>query len=202
MEIDLIEEKLAKLRTKQKMVDEAWNKTGNQALLEFFVDLVPRALDAQRCSIFVLDPQADKVWLKCGTGMSERDIEVPKSSSLVGKVVATGKPIISMSMDKQAGAHSFVDQVTGFDTVSAIVVPIFGFEKQKDKATGAIQVLNKRNRKEFNQEDQDILERLAFHLQMHIENIYLRQELSKISKEMSDRIHKYERLLIQSKIKK
>lgn len=202
MDIEKIEQTLEKLRAKQKLVDEAWSKTGNQALLEFFVDLIPRALDAQRCSIFVLDPQSDNIWLKCGTGLTEREIEVPKTSSLVGKVIATGEPLTRMNMDKQAGAHSFVDQVTGFDTHNAIVVPIFGFSKQKGAVTGAIQVLNKKNRKDFTPEDQDILERLAYHLQMQIENIYLRQELSKIHKEISEKLHKYERLLLKAKLQR
>ncbi len=44
----------------------------------------------------------------------------------------------------------------------------------------------------FDESDQEILERLAFHLEMNIENIFLRQELAKISVEMDRKIKKLE----------
>ena len=58
-------------------------------------------------------------------------------------------------------------------------------------ALGAIQLLNKRHGG-FTEEDKELLERLAFHLEMNIENIFLRQELAKISVEMGQKIKKLE----------
>lgn len=178
--------KLAELRGKHERVKSAWEKVGNKELLQFFVELIPRALNAERCSIFIVDPVADNVWLQCGTGLNEKALCVPKDSSLVGRVISTGQCIIEHDMENQVGAHEMVALQTGFHVRDTICVPVHGVTT--DKVTGAIQVLNKKTRESFTADDRKILERLAFHLQMQIENIFLRQELAKIAVEMGKQI--------------
>ena len=78
---------------------------------------------------------------------------------------------------------------TGFVTRNAICVPVNGVTTKK--VVGAIQVLNKRHG-DFDDADRKTLETLAFHLEMNIENIFLRQELAKISVEMGQKIKKLE----------
>ena len=89
-------------------------------------------------------------------------------------------------MDKQLGAHDTVAIKTGFVTRNALCVPVHGVTK--NRITGAIQVLNKIGTHTFTDEDRVILEKLAFHLQMNIENIFIKQELAKISDEMKEQI--------------
>ncbi len=198
-EIDKIEAALTRLRDKQRLVDDAWRKTGNRELLEFFVELMPKALAAERCSIFILDPKSEHVWLHSGTGVKQREIEVPIRGSLVGEVIASGKAEMRHKMDQTMGTHGRVDQQTGFITYNALVVPIKGVSKV-DTVVGAIQVLNKKPGLQFNADDQALLEKLAYHLQMQIENIYLRQELLKISLEMSEKIRLLEGRLVRAKL--
>ena len=66
-----------------------------------------------------------------------------------------------------------------------------GIQSSK-KVAGAIQVLNKINPKfgqpPYSDQDIEILEKLAYNIQMTIENLYLRQEFSKVSKAMSQQI--------------
>jgi hypothetical protein len=83
------------------------------------------------------------------------------------------------------GAHDVVAAKTGYVTRDALCVPVHGVTSKK--VVGAIQVLNK-VRGEFTDEDREILERLAIHLQMNIENIFLRQEMAKMSVEMDKKI--------------
>ena len=190
-------EKLNILRTKQKQVDAAWEKTGNKALIEFFVDIIPKVLDVERCSIFVHDPSEEKVWIQSGTGIGERQIEVPKSSSVVGRVVETGQPVVEYDMLSMVGAHDTEAMRTGFTVKDTLCVPVHGVSV--DRITGAIQVLNKKGiDPEYSQEDLKILERLSFHLEMNIENIFLRQELAKISSEMGAKIAELEKRLAKA----
>ena len=192
MKREVLEKKLAQLKAKQQLMEKAWKEAGNRQLIQFFVDIMPRTLDAERCSIFILDPVDEKAWLQCGTGMSEKQLKVPTKNSIVGRVISTGECVLETDLQDQVGVHDVVAVKTGFITRSALCVPVHGVTTKK--VVGAIQVLNKNNG-EFNDEDREILERLAFHLEMNIENIYLRQELAKISQEMGKKIQFLEKKL-------
>lgn len=174
---DTLARRLAELKGKQETLEKAWKKReGNRALLEFLVEVMPKALDAERCSIFVLDPYQDNVWVHCGTGLLERQVSVPKSGSMVGRVIASGKPIIEHDMQETVGTHDLVAARTGFVTHSAVCVPVHGVTRTQ--VTGAIQVLNKRRPQRFGEQDVKLLERLGFLLQLHLDNVFVRQQLA------------------------
>jgi GAF domain-containing protein len=191
-----LQQRLDELRAKQLKLDEAWKKTGNKQLLEFFVELIPRALDAERCSIFVLDPEADNVWVMCGTGLTERQISVPRDDSIVGQVISTGTPRIESDIDHQVGAHEWVDQQTGFVTRNLVCVPVRGVSV--GDTTGAIEVLNRKKMRDFEEDDVKLLEKLAFHVQANIESIYLRQQMLRLLVEMNKAIAAMEKKLRQA----
>lgn len=185
--------KLKKLRTQQQAVDAKWKDSANVEMMKFFVDLIPRAMDVERCSIFIADSKLDSVWLQCGTNVAERSIHVPRDNSLVGEVVSTGKILIAEDLEERMGAHYEVSMKTGFQPRDTLIVPIIGMATRK--VTGAIQVLNKQTSKRddvYTQDDIDLLNKMALHIQMNIENLYIRQELSKLSFAMSQQIKKLE----------
>ena len=192
MDRNLLEKKLDQLRAKQQLMEKAWREAGNRQLMQFFVDIMPKALDAERCSIFILDPVDEKAWLQSGTGLSEKQLQVPTKNSIVGRVISSGQYVMEDELEDQVGAHDVVAVKTGFVTRNALCVPVHGVTTKK--IVGAIQMLNKRHGM-FDDEDRAILERLAFHLEMNIENIFLRQELAKISMEMGQKIKTLEKKL-------
>ncbi len=187
--IETIDQQLDDLRARQKKVEEAWSKTGNRGLLQFFVEIIPRLFEAERCSIFVLDPNQNSVWVQCGTGVEERQIEVPTAESVVGEVISSGKPVSRSGMENKIGMHEKVDKETSFVTHNVLCVPIFS--SSGSRVVGAIQVLNKRWG-DFKDEDQETLEKFAFHLQANIENIFLRQEWGKFSVMAREKIKELE----------
>jgi transcriptional regulator with GAF, ATPase, and Fis domain len=191
----VIESKLQRLKEKQRVLDEAWKRTGNRDLTHFFIDIIPRLLSTERCSVFILDPKTSRIWLHCGTDLEEREVSVPRSNSMVGNVIATGKHLIQYDVDARAGIHERVDQQTGFTTKSALCVPIFNMAG--DQVVGVLQALNKLGNREFSNDDIKLLKRVAFHIQMNIENVYLRQEISHLSETMGQKIKKLEGILIR-----
>ena len=199
IEKTIIEDKLKRLRAKQKVLDNAWEKVGDKDLQQLFVDIIPKLLKAERCSIFVLDPKTENVWLHCGTGLGERDVKVPKNQSIVGEVISTGKPQIRTNIANMAGTHEQIDLQTGFTTYNTLCVPIFN--TAQNKVVGALQVLNKRGNMTFNEKDTKLLQRFAFHTQMSIENIYLRQEIIKVSESMQRKIRKLENALTKQRVR-
>lgn len=195
-EIRKLEQQLAALKARQNAIDKAWQKTGNRPLLQFFVDIIPSAVQADRCSIFIHDPVEESVWLECGTGLKERQITVPKASSMVGNVISTGEAQFRTEMNELVGAHATTDMQTGYVTYDALCVPIKGVTREE--ITGAIQVLNKKGAGGFIEEDKVVLERLALLLQSNIESLYLRQEMYKVSVKMGKKIFQLQKALNQA----
>lgn len=181
-----LEKKLEELKSKQAMMEKAWKKAGNRQLLQFFVEIIPRAINAERISIFIHDPVDSHLWVQCGTGVEERQIEVPQGGSVVGQAIESGEPVFDNNMQQKMGAHDNVAIKTGYVTYNTLCVPVKGVTTEK--VTGAIQAINKIGMEGFTEEDLTILTKMAFNIQMHIENIYLRQEMAKISSQMSEKI--------------
>lgn len=186
--------KLLELKTKQQALDKAWKKSGNRDFLQFMVDILPKVIDAERCSLFILDPTNADVWVLCGTGVQEREISVPVKTSIVGKVISSGKYSIDNDLRHKVGPHDVIGVRTGFTVYQSLCVPILGVST--DTVTGAIQALNK-VKGGFDDSDREILERAALHLEMNIENLYLRQETTKVSAEMDKQIK-----MLESRLRK
>jgi len=192
-----LHQKLEDLREKQKKIDAKWKQAGDRNLLACFVELVPMALKVARCSIFILDPKSSNVWLQCGTGLNENAIKVSVDGSIVGETISSGRPMIADDLQDRMGAHYEVSLKTGFEPRDTLCVPIINMSSKK--VIGAIQVLNKQNTQlgqpPYSAKDIELLQKLAYNIQATIDNIYLRQEFSKISKAMMQQIQ-----LLESKL--
>ena len=129
--------------------------------------------------------------------MKEQQIKVPKWSSLVGRVIETGQYVLEDDMENSVGAHDTVDIKTGFISRNSLCVPVRGVTVSK--VTGAIQVLNKLGGSDYTNSDREMLEKMAFHLQSHIENLFLRQEIYKVSLKMQQQITLLEKKLYHAK---
>ena len=148
-------------------------------LLRFYTKIVAKVVDAERCSVFINDPQHDKIWLKAGTGLAEHDIEVPAEGSIVGTVIQSGQPLIQTGLDNQEGAHKATEAKTGFVTRNVLCVPITRPDHQE--TVGAIQVLNKQNNEEFDNADLEIVKEIADHLRSEVSAVFLDQEIFGLS---------------------
>lgn len=192
-----LHQKLELLRDKQRKVDAKWKQAGDRNLLAGFVELVPMALNVARCSIFILDPKSSNVWLQCGTGLKENAIRVSVGGSIVGETISSGRPMIADDLRDRMGVHYEVSLQTGFEPRDTLCVPIINMTSKK--VIGAIQVLNKLNpslgQDPYTAKDIELLQKLAYNIQATIDNIYLRQEFSKISKAMMQQIQ-----LLESKL--
>ncbi|MEO5362761.1 MAG: GAF domain-containing protein [Magnetococcus sp. DMHC-8] len=171
-----------KIKAKQEALTRSWRSSGNQDLLHFFMEILPKVVDADRCSFFIHDPVTDAVWLQCGTGLKERSIVIPKTGSNVGRVVATGRHVSIVRREQQSEFARCVEETVGYVTHNMLCVPIKSLTT--DQVTGAIQVINKQgpnSHQGFTDADRELLERVADHVGMVTENIYLSQEMVTVS---------------------
>ncbi|MBF0186946.1 MAG: GAF domain-containing protein [Magnetococcales bacterium] len=181
-----IRRKFDKIRLKQRMIERAWNVDGNKEMLQFFVDILPRTMQAERCSIFVHDATSKQTWLQCGTDSSERRVELPSKGCLVGEVLNDGNVRIDNDIANRTNAMQMV--APGSDVVmqNVLCVPIRSLSGKH--VSGAIQIVNKLDGQPFDEEDRLLLEKIARHMQTAIENIYLSHDAVKITRTMQEKI--------------
>jgi GAF domain-containing protein len=170
-----IKKQIEHLEEKKTHLNAEFDATENRSLLDFYIKIMPKMLDAERCSIFIYDPDSMTIWLKGGTQVEERDIEVTgEYDSVVGDVITTGKYRIVDRLDEKSGIHKEMDEKTGFTTRNILCIPIRSLDGKK--VMGAVQILNKKDGSAFNNEDRILLEEMAHYLQLTIENIFYNQE--------------------------
>ena len=174
-----IENQIDQLNQKRNYLDADLDTSGKISLLEFYVKIVPKVLNAERCSIFIYDPDSKTIWLKCGTELEERDIEVTTEyDSVVVNVITTGQHKIVTGLDKKNGIHKRIDENTGFVTRDILCIPIKSLDG-KD-VTGAVEIMNKQGEGAFNDDDRELLEEMAHFLELTIENIFFNQETANV----------------------
>ena len=158
-----IENQIDQLNQKRNYLDADLDTSGKISLLEFYVKIVPKVLNAERCSIFIYDPDSKTIWLKCGTELEERDIEVTlEYDSVVVNVITTGQHKVVTGLDKKNGIHKRIDENTGFVTRDILCIPIKSLNG-KD-VTGAVEIMNKQGEGAFNDDDRELLEEMAHFL--------------------------------------
>ncbi len=177
-----MELQLDQLKAKRESLIEADQPAKTGKLLSFYTRIMTKVTDSERCSVFIHDPEKDRVWLKAGTGVQEQEIEIPKEGSVVGEVIASGKPVVVSGLEAQSGAHKAADEKTGFVTRNILCVPIKS--QIRNEITGAFQLLNKMNDREFTDEDISLALEVAEHLQREVDGIFLDQEVFGLSERL------------------
>lgn len=151
-----------------------WHQAEHE-LLHLYVRVVPRLFDVERCSIFIASRDDGHIWLRAGTGLDERAIEVdPRADSVVGEVIRTGRRVLRGALGAEQGEHRSADAQTGFETRDILCLPILS--PDSSRVTGAVELLNRRSDGDWADDDLELLDDLVVHLQHSIEHIYHDQE--------------------------
>jgi GAF domain-containing protein len=143
--------------------------------LEFYVRSLPVLLDAERCNIFVYEPNAANAWVDVGTGVTEGACEVPIKSTLIGDVISSGRSLIANDLARRDGADIGSDTATGFVLRSAAYTPIRS--RYHDEVIGVIEVLNKKGGANFGNADLVVIEGAAEDIQDLVDCIFLDQKV-------------------------
>ncbi|MEO5377024.1 MAG: sigma-54-dependent Fis family transcriptional regulator [Magnetococcus sp. DMHC-6] len=186
-----IHQRLLLLKSHLDRVNRAWTPNDYEHLMMFFVDVLPKLMQAQRCSIFIADRESDHVWLKFGTGVQEKQIEAPKLGSIVGEALHSGAAIIQNNLENKFGFHTIADQKNAFFTYNLICVPIKSLFQEE--YIGAVEVLNKLGGEPFTQEDEQFLKRVVKYLSLSIESYTVSAEIIGLTKLMHEDIQAREK---------
>lgn len=142
--------------------------------LQFYVRALAVLLNAERCNIFVYDPNAAKVWVEVGTGVSEGEFEIPMKNTIIGEVIASGQTLIANDLGRRRGAHIEINTATNFVSRNAAYVPVRS--RYHNEVIGVIEVLNKAG-DGFGTKDASLLEEAAVSVQDLVDGVFLDQDV-------------------------
>ena len=93
---------------------------------------------ADRCSIFIYDPENYKLWTPLADGVDK--IVISSDLGLVGQTLRTKKPVIENNAYENVNFLPDIDMQTGYYTQNIAAVPIFDSQRE---AVGVLELLNK-----------------------------------------------------------
>jgi two-component sensor histidine kinase len=154
------------------------NSTLNLAEVLFLIMRHANRVTASVAStLMLLDEASDELVFSVPTGPKAdklMDIRIPSGKGIAGWVARHSRSLRVPDVTKDPRFYSGIDKESGFRTRSVLCVPI----KTKAKLIGVLEVLNKQDDSEFNEEDELLLSIFAGQAALAIENARLHQELA------------------------
>ena len=127
-------------------------------LLALVMDTATDLTNTQTASILLLDETTGQLHFAASTGGAiPEDIIVPLDNSIAGWVVRHGRSVILGNVRTDSRFYATVDKDLQFVTESMLAVPLM----TKDKAIGALEVINKRDNEPYSSQDVALMEVLA-----------------------------------------
>ncbi|TMG53581.1 MAG: GAF domain-containing protein [Chloroflexi bacterium] len=128
-----------------------------EAYLRGLVDLCSQAVDAERCTVYIVNYKKKELWARVAQ-RTATEIRLPLGQGLAGHAALTGETVNVPDAYADARFDRNVDLRTGFRTLNMLVVPVWGSDNRT--VVGVIQALNKRNGA-FERRDQMLLEQIG-----------------------------------------
>jgi Nif-specific regulatory protein len=129
-----------------------------ESFLNSMLEEISRILNAQRATIFLINPQTNELEAAAALGIEKDKLKFDYRKGIAGSVFTTG---VSLNIDTSTDKVRFsekIDESTGFETKSILCHPI---TNREDKVIGVIEILNKRNETRFTVEDEKTMKVLA-----------------------------------------
>ena len=129
-----------------------------EGFIESMLEEVVRILNAQRASIFLINPETNELEAVCALGIRKEQLKFDYRVGIAGSVFTTGVALNIDTIHDSTRFNEAFDKILGFETRSIICHPI---HNREDKIIGVIEVLNKRNEDHFTIEDEKIMKVLS-----------------------------------------
>ncbi|WNG42474.1 GAF domain-containing protein [Archangium violaceum] len=145
-------------------------------LLPLILYEASKVVEADRCSLFVLDRERNELWSKVAQG-SKNEIRLPVGNGIAGQVAQTGEVINLPDAYADERFNRTFDNLSGYRTQSVLCVPM---RDANGEVTGVIQALNKLSGHPFDSEDEELLLALGAQAAGAIENALLHEEINRL----------------------
>jgi signal transduction histidine kinase len=167
------ERRARQLSTLNEITRQLTSTLESEPLLNNILENAVIILNCEAGSLFLADEQTDELIFKVTVGppsaASLIGQRLPPGSGIVGRAVQTRAPVIENDAQNSGSRHTATDEQTGFITRSLLAVPL----QIKDRVLGVIEVINRRDRLPFGDDDQNLLMAFAAQAAVAIENARL-----------------------------
>ncbi|HLA29194.1 MAG TPA: HD domain-containing phosphohydrolase [Syntrophales bacterium] len=158
-----------------KLIGVASNLTSEldfDRLFPLIVGNVTDAISAERSSLYVVDWDKEEIWTKVSEGIDT--IHIPLGRGISGLVAETGKEINVEDAWELPYFDRYFDLHNNFRTRSVLCVPIEG---RSGTTIGVLQVINKKGKDRFDNEDEVLMRGLTSQVGIALENSMLVDEI-------------------------
>jgi signal transduction histidine kinase len=141
-------------------------------LLQNILENAVGILNCEAGSLFLVDEETGELVFKVTVGPVATNLigkRLPPGTGIVGRAVDTRGPVIENEDQLSTSRFKGVDQQTGFVSRSLMAVPL----QVKERVTGVVEVINRRDGLPFVQDDQTLLTAFAGQAAVGIENARL-----------------------------
>ncbi|MGB0455125.1 MAG: sigma 54-interacting transcriptional regulator, partial [Bacteriovoracaceae bacterium] len=154
------------------------NRFGDkEGFIENMLEEVVRVMNAQRASIFLINPETNELEAISALGVNKDAIHFDYRLGIAGSVFTTGVALNIDTKHDQTRFNEKFDKMFEFETRSVICHPI---HNREDKIIGVIEVINKRNQDRFTVEDEKTMKVLTLIFSSVFHNFNPISEKSKI----------------------
>jgi adenylate cyclase len=139
-------------------------------------------VQADRCTVFLVDEQHQQLW-SVSTD-SGKEIRIPKSAGIAGECATNGELIVIPNCYEDKRFNQAIDKQTGYKTTSMLAIPVLRKKQFKNvgKVLAVIQMINKMEFDgavgKFDDEDVQVMETFATFVASRLEGSSLMEKTS------------------------
>lgn len=145
------------------------------SLLPLIMKEAASVVEAERCSLFMVDRQREELWSRVAQGTSA-EIRLPLGTGIAGAVATSGAVVNLRDAYSDPRFNREWDVKNGYRTASILCVPM---RDTRGDVTGVIQALNSTHGA-FDAEDEELLLALGGQAAQAIENAMLHEEINSL----------------------
>jgi len=171
-----IERKVVKLDNLLKATEAIASTLQLDPLLDTIMELGMNVMDAEGCSVLLIDEKEKKLQFVAASGAKKEEIKkltLDIGEGVAGWVVQNDQPLLIEDVSKDARFSKRVDEVLRQETKSLICVPL----KVKERTIGVMEVINKKGNRTFTESDTALFKPLSAQAAVAIERARLYEDL-------------------------
>src|SRR5581483_3440656 len=145
-------------------------------LLKSLVDRVARSMQADRGTLYLLDPSRGELFSRAAHLPELKQIRLKLGVGVAGQVAQSGEAINIPSTDAEQRFHGAIDKITGYKTKTLLAVPL---KDGEGRVFGVLQVLNRLGGERFTDDDRARLLGFSEQLAQALQSTSLYTELER-----------------------
>lgn len=170
--IKQLKEENRRLNTILHVAQSLQSELDIKRLLFKIMDEVKNLLDADRCTVFLVDYDTKELWSLVAQGMEDFEIRFPMEKGIAGHVATTGEVLNIPDAYADPRFNPEIDKKTGYKTENILTMPM---KNQTGDIIGVFQVLNKKGGP-FAKEDEEVIQAISQIGATTVENALLYDE--------------------------